>query len=291
MNTILKSLASPACAFDAACKDYHIIADALSYLGARWMERPDYKLAAARAGLSPHHFHKLFTRWAGVSPKRYIGALAHNKAQDVLSTGGSVEEASFEAGLSTSSRLHDLFVRHVALSPGEAKSKAAGVPMIWGASNSPFGTAVALISPRGLSAYAFCDKDGVDAAFADLAKRYPDAQYTRDDQKIQEITARIFAGGAMPVALYGTEFQLQVWKALLAVPSGDTVRYMDIAGAINNPKAVRAVGAAIGANPISWVIPCHRILGADKRLTGYHWGVERKRAMLAFEQFRRDNAA
>lgn len=263
-----------------------MMAQALSYLGEHWYDQPDYKQAAKAAGLSPHHFHKVFTRWAGLSPKRYVGTLAHNAAQNVLQAGGTVEDASFEAGLSSPSRLHDLFIKHEALSPGEAKSKAAGVDMVWGVAPCPFGLAIGLISPRGLSAYGFCDPGGEQAAFEDFARRYPQANYTRNDHAICEITQSIFSGGIVPVALYGTAFQLQVWKALLAVGSGETVRYMDIANAIDNPKAVRAVGAAIGANPISWVIPCHRILGADKRLTGYHWGVERKRAMLAYEEAR-----
>ena len=277
--------------FSGAAKDYQLMADALAYLGEHWIERPNYKAAAKRAGLSPHHFHKVFTRWAGVSPKRYVGALAYDAAKQVLDQGGTVEDASYDAGLSTPSRLHDLFVRHEALSPGEAKSKAAGVDMVWGISDSPFGKAVSLSSPRGLSAYAFCNEGEEGPAFEDLARRYPKANYTRDDENAQNISEQIFSGGVLPVALYGTDFQLQVWKALLTVPSGSTVRYMDIAKKIDNPKAVRAVGAAIGANPISWVIPCHRILGADQRLTGYHWGVERKRAMLAFEQVRTEAAA
>jgi len=267
------------------------MADALAYLGEVWVDRPNYKMAAMRAGMSPTHFHKLFTRWAGVSPKRYVDALAHDAARHTLEQGGTVEDASYDAGLSTPSRLHDLFVRHEAMSPGEAKSRAAGVDMVWGISDSPFGKAVSLSSPRGLSAYAFCDAGGEEAAFKDLARRYPKANYSRDDNKTAEVTGQIFSGGVLPVALYGTDFQLQVWKALLTVPSGSTVRYMDIAKQIDNPKAVRAVGAAIGANPISWVIPCHRILGADQRLTGYHWGVDRKRAMLAFEEAHREEAA
>jgi len=258
------------------------MADALAYLGEVWVDRPNYKMAAMRAGMSPTHFHKLFTRWAGVSPKRYVDALAHDAARHTLEQGGTVEDASYDAGLSTPSRLHDLFVRHEAMSPGEAKSRAAGVDMVWGISDSPFGKAVSLSSPRGLSAYAFCDAGGEEAAFEN---------YSRDDNKTVEVTGQIFNGGVLPVALYGTDFQLQVWKALLSVPSGSTVRYMDIAKQIDNPKAVRAVGAAIGANPISWVIPCHRILGADQRLTGYHWGVDRKRAMLAFEEAHREKAA
>lgn len=277
--------------FSDAAKDYQMMADALSYLGDHWVERPNYKKAAERAGISPHHFHKLFTRWAGVSPKRYIDAIAHDAARQTLEQGGTVEDASYDAGLSAPSRLHDLFVRHEALSPGEAKSRAAGVDMVWGVSDCPFGKAVSLSSPRGLSAYAFCDAGGEEETFEDLARRYPKASYHRDDERSAKITRLIFSGGVVPVALYGTDFQLQVWKALLAVPSGSTVRYMDIAQQINNPKALRAVGAAIGANPIGWVIPCHRILGSDQRLTGYHWGVERKRAMLAFEEVNRERAA
>lgn len=274
--------------FTGAAKDYQMMAEALAYLGEHWQDRPDYKQVAKAAGLSPHHFHKVFTRWTGLSPKRYVGTLAYGAARGVLDEGGTVEDASFEAGLSSPSRLHDLFIKHEALSPGEAKSRAKGVDMVWGVAACPFGLAVGLISPRGLSAYGFCDVGGEQAAFEDFVRRYPDANYTRNDKAVADMTTLIFKGGIVPVALYGTEFQLQVWKALLKVGSEDTVRYMDIANAINNPKAVRAVGAAIGANPISWVIPCHRILGADKRLTGYHWGVDRKRAMLTFEAARQE---
>jgi AraC family transcriptional regulator, regulatory protein of adaptative response / methylated-DNA-[protein]-cysteine methyltransferase len=273
--------------FSQAAKDYERMAEALGFLGAHWQMRPDYKAAARRAGLSADHFHKIFTRWAGLSPKRYVDALAFHHASSVLSGGGSVEDASYQAGLSAPSRLHDLCIRHEALSPGEAASKAAGIEFIWGAADSPFGRAVCLISPRGLSAMAFCAIGDEGTAFFDLSARYPNADFCRDDERANKLIATVFSGGLLPIALYGTAFQLQVWKALLAVPHGQTVRYMDIAQAIDNPKAVRAVGAAIGANPISWVIPCHRILGADARLTGYHWGIERKRAMLAFEDVRR----
>ncbi|PHR61213.1 MAG: 6-O-methylguanine DNA methyltransferase [Robiginitomaculum sp.] len=277
--------------FTGAAKDYHMMADVLIYLGDHWQSQPDYKKLAQLAGLSPHHFHKVFTRWTGISPKRFIGAMAHDTAQIVLDEGGTVEDATYEAGLSSPSRLHDLFIKHQALSPGEAKSKAQGVDMVWGVAQSPFGTVVALISPRGLCAYGFCDFGDELATFNDFVARYPKANYTRNDTQIMDITQCIFGGGIVPIALYGTEFQLQVWKALLSVSAGETARYMDIANAINNSKAVRAVGAAIGANPISWVIPCHRILGADKRLTGYHWGVERKRAMLTFESAHKEFAA
>ena len=271
-------------------KDYALMTQILAYLGERWQDHPDYKMLAKQAGLSPAHFHKIFTRWAGVSPKRYVNALAHNAAKEILGAGGTIEDATYEVGKSAPSRLHDLFVRFEALSPGEAKSRAAGVNMVWGVADCPFGKAMALISPRGLSAYGFFDEGGEQDTFVDFYNRYPDANYIRDDEKVRALTAAIFAGGVVPIALYGTEFQIQVWQALLRVGSGQTVRYMDVAKSIDRPRAVRAVGAAIGANPISWVIPCHRILGADRRLTGYHWGVERKRAMLAFENIRANNS-
>ena len=278
---------NPHVEFTTAAKDYEIMARALAYLGDRWQEQVDYKAAAQHVGLSASHFHKIFTRWAGVSPKQYVGALTQNAAAKILDMGGTVEDASFEVGLSAPSRLHDLFIRHVALSPGEAKSRAANVEMVWGCAPCPFGIAVALVSQRGLSAYGFCQQGGEMAVFEDFSQRYPKAFYVRNDKIAARITTQIFNGGVVPISLYGTQFQLQVWKALLAVKSGHTVRYMDIANMIKRPKAVRAVGAAIGANPISWILPCHRILGADKRLTGYHWGVERKRTMLAYESLYR----
>lgn len=272
--------------FKQEAQDYPLICEALQYLGENWQARPDYKKAAMEAGLSPHHFHRVFTRWAGLSPKKFVDAIAHNAARSVLDDGGTIEDASYEVGLSAPSRLHDLFVRFEALSPGEAKSKAKGVDFVWGVADSPFGSAISLESPRGLSAYAFADRGEENAAFEDLAARYPLANFSRDDAKARAITRTIFSGGILPVALYGTDFQRQVWQALLNVQAGAPQEYGQIARRIGRPKAARAVGAAIGANPVSWVIPCHRILGKDSRLTGYHWRPERKRTMLAFEDAR-----
>lgn len=274
--------------FKSAQKDYDLMAETLSYLGERWVEHPDYRALAKKAGLSPSHFHKVFTRWAGISPKRYVDALAHNAAREILDQGGTIEDATYAVGKSTPSRLHDLFIRFEALSPGEAKSRANGVHMIWGVGECPFGNAIVLLSPRGVSALGFYDDGELEAAYADFKGRYPLARFIRDDEKARAIIATIFSGGTISLALYGTPFQIQVWRALLNVRPGNTMRYMDIANEIKRPKAVRAVGAAIGANPVSWLIPCHRILGADKRLTGYHWGINRKRSMLAFERFRAD---
>src|SRR5690606_27463784 len=172
--------------------------------------------------------------------------------------------------------------------------RGAGLSFTWGAAPTPFGTGVFLLSPRGLSGLAFSPDDGAgdeQSAFADLRSRWPAAGFARDDEAAAAMAKRVFAGGRVDLALYGSPFQRQVWRALLAIPPGACVSYGDIARAIGRPGAGRAVGAAVGRNPVSWLIPCHRALSSDARLTGYHWGVDRKRAMLAWEAFRALEAA
>jgi len=268
----------------AASRDYPRVTAALNYLGESWRDHPDLDAAARAAGLSPHHFQRIFTRWVGVSPKRYVGALAHAEARDAIDEGASVLDAAFEAGLSGPGRLHDLFIAHEAVTPGDAKRRGAGLSFTWGVAPTPFGDGVFLIAPRGLSALAFADPDA-ETASQDLMARYPAADYGRDDALARDWSDRIFTGGGgpIPLALYGTPWQRQVWRALLTIPPGETTTYKAIAGQVCTPKASRAVGAAVGANPVSWLIPCHRVLAGDGRLTGYHWGVERKRAMLVYE--------
>jgi len=271
---------------DAACRDYDRIAEALAYLGENWRDHPDLDAAARSVGLSPHHFQRVFTRWVGLSPKKYVGALAHGAARDALEEGASILDAAFDAGLSGPGRLHDLFIAHEAVTPGDAKRRGAGLSFTWGVAPSPFGETVLLMAPRGLSALAFADPDA-ETAFADLKARFPAAEYTRDDDEARAWAERIFTGNgtgrSIPLALYGTPWQRQVWRALMRIPAGETTSYKEIADVVCTPKAARAVGAAVGANPVAWLIPCHRVIAADGRLTGYHWGVERKRAMLAYE--------
>lgn len=268
----------------AAGRDFERISEALEFLGDHWRDHPDLEAAARAAGLSPHYLQRVFSRWVGVSPKKYVGALAHSAACEAFENGANILDASFEAGLSGPGRLHDLFIAHEAVTPGQARARGDGLCFIEGTAPTPFGPGVFLISPRGLSALAFADPD-LDTAFEDLHRRYPAADYTRDDAEALRWAKRIFSGsgGLVPLALYGTPWQRQVWRALLAIPSGQTVTYRDIASEVCTPKASRAVGAAVGANPVSWLIPCHRVLASDGRLTGYHWGVNRKRAMLAYE--------
>lgn len=270
---------------DESSRDFDRIADALEFLGENWQSHPDLDAAARSAGLSPHHFQRVFTRWVGMSPKKYVGALAHQAARSALDDGANLLDAAFDAGLSGPGRLHDLFIAHEAVTPGDAKRRGAGLSFVWGVAPSPFGDAVFLISPRGLSALAFADP-GVEAGFEDLRSRYPAAEYARDDDLARQWAERIFTprdSDPIPLALYGTPWQRQVWRALLDIPAGATTSYKAIAETVCTAKASRAVGAAVGANPISWLIPCHRVLASNGRLTGYHWGVKRKRAMLAYE--------
>ena len=276
---------------------YSRMAEALAYLGETWREWPDLAHCAREMGVSPSHFQREFSRWAGLSPRQYQATLAHGAAGDLLREGASVLEASLEAGLSGPGRLHDLFIAHEGLSPGEAKAGGKGAELKIGRAPTPFGAGVWLVSSRGLVALGFMDENAPertgfvhqgrreDKAFEDIAGRYPDANIQRDDGEAEKWARLVFeTGDPLPVALYGTPFRRQVWRALLDIPSGETRTYGQIATDIGKPKAARATGTAIGANPISWFIPCHRALSADKRLHNYHWGIDRKRAMLAYER-------
>lgn len=281
---------------DERAAAYERMADALSFLGDTWRERPDLAACAEAVGLSPSHFQREFSRWAGLSPKQYQSTLAHGAAGDALREGASLLDASFEVGLSGPSRLHDLFIAHEGLTPGEAKSGGEGLRLKLGKAPTPFGMGLWLISPRGLVALGFIDDNApqrtgfehqgqreADAA-ADLVARYPGAEVERDDGAAERMAADVFEDGQpLPVALYGTPFRRQIWRALLEIPPGETWTYGALATSAGCPKAARAVGAAVGANPLSWFIPCHRALAADGRLHNYHWGVKRKRAMLAYE--------
>ncbi len=280
-----------ACDLDQAARDYERVGDALAFLGDHWRERPDYAAAAEHVGLSAHHFHKVFSRWVGISPKRYVDALALSEAREALFDGAAVEEAAWDAGFSGPSRLHDAYIAHEAVTPGDARRRGAGLRFVWGAASTPFGLGVFLESPRGLSGLAFADdaQTGVGGAFEDLRARFAAADFVRDDGVAQVWAERVFAGRErVPLALYGTQWRLKVWRALIAIPPGQTATYRGIADQVCTARASRAVGAAVGANPVSFVIPCHRVIASNGALTGYHWGLKRKRAMLAFEALRAD---
>jgi AraC family transcriptional regulator of adaptative response/methylated-DNA-[protein]-cysteine methyltransferase len=276
----------------ARSADYARMAKALAWLAERWRERPSLEEAAEAAGLSPFHFQRVFTRWAGVSPKTFTAALAHAEARRLLEAGTPVLEASLDAGLSGPSRLHDLFIAQEAVTPGEARRRGEGLDLTFGWAPTPFGGGLFVTTPRGLAGLAFADAGEEEAAYADMHARFPAARWIRDDLAARAFAARVFgeAGAPTPLVLIGPPFHVQVWKALLRIPAGGTATYADVAAWAGKPGAFRATGAAIGANPVSYLIPCHRAIARDGRLTGYHWGLGRKAAMLGLEAVAADAA-
>ncbi|MBE7219094.1 MAG: methylated-DNA--[protein]-cysteine S-methyltransferase [Caulobacteraceae bacterium] len=266
--------------------DYARMAGALGWLAEHWRARPSLEEAAAAVGLSPAHFQRTFTRWAGVSPKTFVQALAHAESRRALEGGATLLDAAWDAGLSGPSRLHDLYVAHEAATPGDARRRGEGLAIRYGVAPSPFGRALLAATDRGLCAVGFSDVEGGDdAAAEDLRARWPAADWLHDDAALAPYAARAFNGatGRLDLDLMGPPFHVAVWKALLRIPSGRTASYGAVAAAAGKPGAYRATGAAVGANPISWLIPCHRALASDGRLTGYHWGLPRKAAMLGLE--------
>jgi AraC family transcriptional regulator of adaptative response/methylated-DNA-[protein]-cysteine methyltransferase len=274
---------------DEQARDYQRMAKALDWLAQHWRERPSLEDAAEVVGLSPFHFQRIFTRWAGVSPKTFVAAIAHAEARDLLvEEGASVLDAALDTGLSGPSRLHDLFIAQEAVTPGEARRRGEGLELRWGWAPTPFGNGLFVTTPRGLCGLAFADPGDEQIAYDDMHNRWPAAQWVRDDANAGAMARQVFLGGdkPTPVVLIGPPFHVQVWKALLRIPAGRTASYSDVAAWAGNPAASRAAGAAIGANPISFLIPCHRAIARDGRLTGYHWGLARKAAMLGTEAVR-----
>ncbi len=248
---------------------------------------------AAQMGMSAAHFQRLFSRWVGVSPKRYQQYLMLDHAKTLLRDHFTTLGTAHEVGLSGSSRLHDLFLRWEAMSPGEFARKGKGLVISWGWFDSPFGPALVMGTDRGICGLAFSAEMGADAAMDDMLSRWPDATFRENSDLLHDWVQTAFGmqpgqTGKAPIYLIGAPFQIKVWEALLRIPSGQVTTYSEIAQAIGTPKAVRAVGTAVGRNPISWLIPCHRALRKSGGLGGYHWGIPVKRAMLAFETARAD---
>lgn len=268
---------------ETRARDYDRMEKALKWLADRWQDHPSLDEAAEAAGLSPFHFQRIFTRWAGVSPKTFVGAIAHAEARRSLEQGASVLDAAYDAGLSGPSRLHDLFIAQEAVTPGDARRRGEGLTLRWGLAPTPFGRGLFVVAPRGLAGLGFVDAAGEDAALADMHRRFPAADWVRDDGAAAAMAVTAFSGGSVPLVLIGSPFHVQVWKALLRIAPGETATYADVAAWAGKPKAFQAAGAAVGANPVSLLIPCHRVIARDGRLTGYHWGLARKAAMLGME--------
>jgi AraC family transcriptional regulator of adaptative response/methylated-DNA-[protein]-cysteine methyltransferase len=263
---------------------YRRIERVISHIDRHHGRQPNLSELARVAGLSVFHFSREFRRWAGLSPTRYLRTLSLSSAKRELDERGSVLAAAWAAGLSGGGRLHDLFVQFDAVTPGEYKAGGAGLALRCGFSGSPFGRILAATSARGLAYLAFVDGSD-EQAMAELAQRWPRATIERDDASLARIARQVFGEreGRVVVAPVGTNFQVKVWQALLELGSRGPTSYGELAAAIGSPGASRAVGQAVGANPVAWLIPCHRVLRRDGGLGGYHWGVERKRAMLAWE--------
>ncbi len=267
------------------------MAHAIRFLTEHYLEQPRLEDAAAVVGLSPYHFQRVFSRYVGVSPKTFVGHLTLAHAKRELAQGTSVLGAALDSGLSGPSRLHDLCLKIEAMTPGEYAKQGQGVTIDYGFALCPFGVALAMATGKGICGLAFGDDGDEDALLDDMRARWPKAAYHRADSRAETLIRKIFDPGRQEILslyLMGTPFQVKVWEALLAIPSGHFSTYGAIARALDHPKASRGVGAAVGRNPISWIIPCHRVLGANGALTGYHWGVERKRAMLAVEAAKKD---
>jgi AraC family transcriptional regulator of adaptative response/methylated-DNA-[protein]-cysteine methyltransferase len=272
-----------------AAADYDIVRRAIAHIRGNWRRQPEIADIADAAGVSPTELHHLFRRWAGLTPKDFLQALTLDRARALLRDSASVLDASYEVGLSGPGRLHDLFVTHEAVSPGEWKAGGENLTIRHGFHPSPFGNALVMATPRGLAGLAFADAGEERAVLADMQARWPKATYIEDTAATAPLARRIFDAGKwrpgtpLRVVLIGTDFEVRVWEALLKVPMGRLTSYSDIAAKVRAPAAARAVGAAVGRNPISFVVPCHRVLGKSGNLTGYHWGLTRKRAMLGWE--------
>jgi AraC family transcriptional regulator of adaptative response/methylated-DNA-[protein]-cysteine methyltransferase len=272
-----------------AAADYDIVRRAIAHIRGNWRTQPDIAAIADAAGVSATDLHHLFRRWAGLTPKDFLQALTLDHARSLLRESASVLDASYEVGLSGPGRLHDLFVTHEAMSPGEWKAGGATLTIAYGFHPSPFGSALIMATGRGLAGLAFADAGEERPVLADMQARWPKATYVEDRVGTAPFARRVFdsatwrSGAPLRVVLIGTDFEVRVWEALLAVPMGRLVSYSEIAAKVCTPAAARAVGAAVGRNPVCFVVPCHRVIGKNGSLTGYHWGLTRKRAMLGWE--------
>src|SRR5690349_4054770 len=272
-----------------AAADYDVVRRAIAHIRGNWRSQPEIGVIANAAGVSATDLHHLFRRWCGLTPKAFLQALTLNSARELLRSSASILDTAYEVGLSGPGRLHDLFVTHEAMSPGEWKTGGAGTTLRYGFHPCPFGMALVMATPRGLAGLAFADPGEEASALADMKSRWPRADYVEDVAGTAGLAQRIFdtrlwrPDQPLRVVLIGTDFEVRVWETLLKIPMGRAVCYSDIATRIASPKASRAVGAAVGRNPVSFVVPCHRALGKGGALTGYHWGITRKQAMLGWE--------
>lgn len=274
----------------SAGRDYERVARAIEFLRRNAASQPDLTAVARHLHLSEHHFQRLFTRWAGVSPKRFVQYLTVEHAKSRLAATSGVLDASGAVGLSGPGRLHDLFVTLEAMSPGEYKAGGAGLAIRYGVHESPFGAALVAVTARGVCGLQFVD--GAGDGSERLRRDWPGAELRQDPDGTAPVFERLFrplsshSGRALALLVKGSNFQVKVWRALLELPLGSLATYGHVAGRIGAPGSARAVGTAIGANPVAWLIPCHRVIRESGALGGYRWGTGRKAAMLGWEAAR-----
>ena len=273
----------------ASARDYEMVCRNLTYLRENWRDQPSLDTLAERNGMSAAHLQRLFMRWAGLSPKAFLQALTIDHARKLLRESASVLDTAYEVGLSGPGRLHDLFVTHEGMSPGQYKARGSGLTIHYGFHDCPFGKALVMMTDYGICGLAFADAGQEQVCFNDMVRRWPDASYVEDDARTAPVAARIFDPAQwqpeepLRIVFIGSEFETRVWQTLLKIPFGRATTYSSIAAHVGNSKAARAVGAAVGKNPISFVVPCHRVLAKSGGLGGYHWGLTRKQAILGWE--------
>jgi AraC family transcriptional regulator of adaptative response/methylated-DNA-[protein]-cysteine methyltransferase len=278
-------------ALDLSCKAYEDVRKTIMFLTENHQQQPELETIAKAIGLSPDTLTRLFRQWAGLTPKAFLQAVTLDRARHLLyNENMPVLETALELGLSGPARLHDLFVTHEAMPPGVYRAKGAGLLVDYGFHPSPFGTALIMVTEHGLAGLAFADKGEDNAILEDMTKRWPAASYKHNQNKTAVYAERIFkqknwsAETPLKIILIGTDFEVRVWKSLMTIPLGKARTYKNVAEDVCTAKASRAVGRAVGRNPISFVVPCHRVVGFNGALTGYHWGLTRKRAMLGWEK-------
>ncbi|ANB69330.1 6-O-methylguanine DNA methyltransferase [Aeromonas veronii] len=271
--------------------DYARIADAIRFIASQVERQPTLDEIAAHVHLSPFHFQRLFSRWAGVTPKRYLQVLTLERAKALLQESRPLLEVADTLGLSSGSRLYDHFVQLEAVTPGEYKQHGAGLVIDHGVHDTPFGQAFVALTQRGVCNFSFLDDKAPEAPLAALAQHWPAATLQEAPSRTLNVINTMLDGSKAPdrpISLHvsGTNFQISVWRALLQIPPAKVVSYAQVASAVGNPKAARAVGLAVGANPVALMIPCHRVIQQNGKLGGYHWGEIRKQAIHAWEAAR-----
>ncbi len=273
-------------------EDYEQIAQAIAYIRDNARLQPSLEQIASQVGLSPWHFQRKFKSWVGVSPKRFLEFLTVQHAKELLDKSASVLDVALDLGLSGPGRLHDQFVSIEAVTPGQYKQLGSGLQIYYGIHPSPFGLMFLALTGKGICELAFGSEEILEKEADDLVRRWPAARIYHDDRCTAPTADRLFsprngsrdgAESGFHLFVKGTNFQVNVWRALLRVPEGSLISYKQLAQLTGNPAAVRATASAVGANPVSYLIPCHRILRSSGELGGYHWGVERKRALIAWD--------